>query len=343
MKKKILITGGAGFMGSNFVNYLWERAPEYQLLILDALTYAGSLDNLPPRIKKSPRFAFYHGDVCNIGLVLDLVSQVDMVIHFAAETHVARSIYEDRRFFETDVLGTQSVVNAVLKNKDRIERFIHISTSEVYGTALTRPMSEEHPLNPMSPYAAAKVGADRLVYSYWRTYEIPAVILRPFNQYGPYQHLEKVVPRFIVSALLKEPLTIHGTGEARRDWLYVQDTCERIARVLHADRERVIGEVFNLGSGCDLDVLSIAKMVLGMVGEPETLISFMNDRPGQVQHHIASTAKGEKILGMKPGIDLHVGLEQTIRWYADHSHWWERLLPMRWVPILNKNGDREYY
>jgi len=343
MKRKILITGGAGFVGTNFVNYLLERYPDYELIILDALTYAGSLDNFSTRLKESARFTFHCGDVRDIGLVLDLVRQADVVIHFAAETHVARSIYEDRRFFETDVLGTQSVANAVLKNRERIERFIHISTSEVYGTALRRPMSEEHPLNPISPYAAAKAGADRLVYSYWSTYEIPAVILRPFNQYGPYQHLEKVVPRFITSALLGEPLTIHGSGEARRDWLHVYDTCARIDLVLHADREKVIGEVFNVGSGFDLDILSIAKMILGMVGKPETLISFMGDRPGQVQHHIASTTKAEKILGMKPGRGFKEGLAQTIRWYADHRKWWERLLPMRRVPILDKNGDREYY
>lgn len=343
MKKKILITGGAGFMGSNFVRHLLGRYRHYHLIILDVLTYAGSLNNFSEPERNNPNFTFWQGDICNVGLVLDLVSQVDMVVHFAAESHVARSIYEDRRFFETDVLGTQSVANAVLKNKERIERFIHISTSEVYGTALRRPMSEEHPLNPISPYAAAKAGADRLVYSYWSTYEIPAVILRPFNQYGPCQHLEKVVPRFITSALLGEPLTIHGTGEARRDWLHVYDTCARIDLALHADREKVIGEVFNVGSGFDLDVLSIAKMVLGMVGKPETLIFFMGDRPGQVQHHIASTTKAEKILGMKPGRGFKEGLAQTIRWYADHRKWWERLLPMRRVPILNKNGDREYY
>ena len=171
---------------------------------------------------------------------------------------MARSIYDDRRFFETDVLGTKSIANAVLKNREKIDRFIHISTSEVYGTAMVNPMDEDHPLNPVSPYAAAKAGADRLIYSYWSTYDLPVVILRPFNQYGPYQHLEKVIPRFITSALLNEPLTIHGSGEARRDWLFVKDTCERIALVLDAEDERVRGEVFNLGSGFDLDIISIA-------------------------------------------------------------------------------------
>jgi len=343
MKKKILITGGAGFIGTNFVSHLLERYRDYQVLVLDALTYAGSLANFPARVKNNPDFTFYHGDVRNVGLVLDLVSRVDLIIHFAAETHVARSVYDDRRFFETDVIGTQCIASAVLKNRERIERLIHISTSEVYGSAVVTPMDEEHPLNPVTPYAAAKTGADRLIYSYWRTYDLPAVILRPFNQYGPYQHLEKVIPRFITSALLNEPLTIHGSGEARRDWLYVDDTCERIVRALHETDEKVRGEIFNIGSGFDLDILTIARMVLEIAGKPESLITFIEDRPGQVRHHISSTAKAEKILGVRPGRRFEEGLAQTIRWYADHREWWERLLPMRHVPILGKNRTLEYY
>ena len=343
MKEKILVTGGAGFIGSNFVNLLFEGHPDYHVLVLDALTYAGSLNNLADRVKNNPEFTFVHGDVRDVGLVLDLVSHVDLVIHFAAETHVARSIYDDRKFFETDVLGTQSVASAVLKNKERIKRFIHISTSEVYGTATFKPMSEEHPLNPMTPYAAAKAGADRLIYSYWKTYDLPVVILRPFNQYGPCQHLEKVIPRFITSALLNEPLTIHGGGEARRDWLFVKDTCERIALVLDAEDEKVHGQIFNLGSGFDIDILSIARMILNMVGRSESLITFMDDRPGQVQHHISSTEKARAVLGVRPGRKFEEGLEQTIKWYADNREWWQRLLSMRKVPILTKNGANEYY
>jgi len=195
----------------------------------------------------------------------------------------------------------------------------------------------------MTPYAAAKAGADRLVYSYHRTYAIPVVILRPFNQYGPYQHLEKVIPRFITSALMDEPLTVHGTGESMRDWLHVEDTCARIDRVLHADRDLVLGEVFNLGSGLDMDILSIAEMVLEILGKPQTLISFMDDRPGQVQHHIASVSKAEQVLGIEPGRPFEEGLAQTVTWYADNRPWWERLLSMRRVPILNEGGKTEYY
>ena len=343
MEKRILITGGAGFVGTNFVNRLFQKYPEYHVVVLDALTYAGNLENFTPQVKNDARFTFYRGDVRDFGLVLELISKVDTVVHFAAETHVARSIYDARRFFETDVLGTQSIANAVLKNRGKIERFIHISTSEVYGTALQKPMDEDHPLNPINPYAAAKAGADRLVYSYWRTYDLPVVILRPFNQYGPYQHLEKVIPRFITSALLDEPLTVHGTGEARRDWLYVEDTCERIDRVLHAEDAKVRGEVFNLGSGFDLDILTIAKMILRILGKPESLIDFMGDRPGQVQHHISSTTRAERVLRVRPGRTFETGLEQTIQWYSDNRDWWKRLLPMRQVAIMTKNGSTEYY
>ena len=225
--KTILITGGAGFIGSNFVRYLYSKYPNYRLIVLDALTYAGNVKNLPVDINNGSdeRLTFWYGNVRNAELVDTVVSQADVVMHFAAESHVTRSIYDNLLFFETDVLGTQAVANAVLKYRDKVERFIHISTSEVYGTAESDKMSEAHPLLPMSPYASAKCGADRLVYSYWQTYGIPAIIIRPFNNYGPYQHLEKVVPRFITSCILGEPITVHGDGAAARDFIYVQDHC----------------------------------------------------------------------------------------------------------------------
>ena len=200
--KTVLITGGAGFIGSNFVHHLYNKYPDYRLLVVDALTYAGNVHNCPDGAMGSGRYEFWYGDVRNGELMDTLVGQSDIVVHMAAESHVTRSIYDNKLFFETDVLGTQAVANAIVKHRDRVERFIHISTSEVYGSALDEKMSEEHPLNPMSPYASAKCGADRLVYSYWATYDIPATIIRPFNNYGPYQHLEKAVPRFITSVLL---------------------------------------------------------------------------------------------------------------------------------------------
>ena len=205
------------------------------------LTYAGSLENLPGGLTTRPsngRLQFWYGDVRNASLVDSLVEQADVVVHFAAETHVTRSIYDNYHFFETDVLGTQVVANSVLKHVKHIDRFIHISTSEVYGTARAPLMDEEAPLMPMSPYASAKAGADRLVYSYFATYNLPAIIVRPFNQFGPRQHLEKVIPRFITSCLLDEPLRVHGDGSAARDFTYVEDTCRALDCLVHCDRAR---------------------------------------------------------------------------------------------------------
>lgn len=341
--KTILITGGAGFIGSNFVRYLYNKYPDYHLMVLDLLTYAGNPENIPNEIKDSPRFEFWYGNVNNAGLVDMLVSKADMIVHFAAESHVARSIFDDRIFFETDVLGTQTVASCVLEHSHRVERFIHISTSEVYGTAVTNPMTEEHPLNPMTPYASAKAGADRLVYSYWATYDLPAIIIRPFNQYGPHQHLEKVIPRFITSALMNEPLTVHGDGSSRRDWNFVTDTCEGIDAALHADLAKVKGQVINLGSNFDLDVLSIAQKILNIMQKPESLIEYIGDRPGQVQHHISSTNKSLELLGWKPKIDFETGLAKTIEWYSNNLDWWKKIAWMKHVPIKTRKGGVEYY
>lgn len=339
--RTILVTGGAGFIGSNFIEYWYKKYPNDKLIVLDALTYAGNPQNFPDFIKKSNRFEFWYGDVTNDELVDNLVSKSDVVIHFAAESHVARSIFGNKIFYMTDVIGTQAVANAVLKNYKMIERFVHISTSEVYGTALMEPMTEEHPLNPMSPYASAKAGADRLVYSYWATYDIPAIIVRPFNQYGPRQHLEKVIPRFITSALKNEPLTVHGDGSAKRDWLHVEDTCNRLDLVINAPIQKVKGEVFNIGSGFALDVLSIARIILNMIGRSEDLITFIGDRPGQVQNHISSTKKAEDVLGVKTARSFEVGIEETIGWYDQNEEWWKPLEWMKEVQIMTKSGKME--
>jgi len=341
--KTILVTGGAGFIGSNFVRYMFENYADYSLIVLDALTYAGNTDNIPESIKKDSRFSFWYGNVKNGDLVNELVAKSDVVVHFAAETHVARSIFDNAVFFETDVLGTQAVANAVLKNHDRVERLIHISTSEVYGTALEIPMTEEHPLNPASPYAAAKVGADRLVYSYWATYGIPAMIIRPFNNYGPNQHLEKVIPRFITSALLDEPLTVHGSGQSTRDWVYVEDVCRALDRVMHTTLDEVKGEVINIGTGRDTAITAIAEMVLDILGKPKSLITRIGDRPGQVSRHVSSTDKALRVLGWNAQTDFEDGLASTIAWYEQNRDWWQKLLWMRHVPIKTRDGKIEYH
>ena len=344
--KTFLITGGAGFIGSNFVHYLHEKYPEYRLLVLDKLTYAGSVENLPAEFNEASangRLQFWYGDVCNASLVDTLVEQADVVVHFAAETHVTRSIYDNHHFFETDVLGTQVVANSILKNIKTVDRFIHISTSEVYGTALCEKMSEDHPLMPMSPYASAKAGADRLVYSYWATYSLPAVIVRPFNQYGPRQHLEKAIPRFITSCILDEPVRVHGDGSAARDWTYIDDACRALDCIAHCEASRVIGEVINIGQGESLTLAQIAPMVVRKMDKPESLITYVGDRPGQVFRHTADRDKAERLLGWRPQVNFEEGLDRTIAWYHDNRPWWERQLWMREIPIITKTGKREMH
>ena len=341
--KTMLVTGGAGFIGSGFIRYYFSKYPDTRIILLDALTYAGNPDNLPRELKESDRFEFWYGNVNNITLVNELVARSDMVVHFAAETHVARSIFDNRIFFETDVMGTQAVANAVLKNKNKVERFIHISTSEVYGTAAREPMDEDHPLNPLTPYAAAKAGADRLVYSYVKTYSLPAIIIRPFNNYGPHQHLEKAVPRFITSVLLNEPLTVHGDGSAARDWVYVEDVAQAIGAALHADLNQLRGEVLNVGTGIAVSVLELAKKILKIMGKSESMLTYIPERPGQVDKHISSTDKTQKLIGWKAATKLDQGLEKTIDWYTENRGWWEPLRWMRTVPILTEDGKTARY
>lgn len=345
MKKTILVTGGAGFIGSNFVRHIYSKYPDYKIIVLDSLTYAGSIENLPVDINenKDDKLVFWYGNVKNAVLVDSLMSQSDIVVHFAAESHVTRSIYDNYIFFETDVIGTQTVATAVVKYKEHIEKFIHISTSEVYGTAQTERIDEKHPLMPLSPYASAKAGADRLVYSYRATYEIPAIIIRPFNNYGPYQHLEKAVPRFITSCILDEPVRVHGDGSAARDYIFVEDVCNAIDIVMHADTKKVNGEVFNVASGVHRSIISVAKDVVKMMGKDESIITFVGDRSGQVFRHTGDISKISSLLEWQPKVTWEDGLNRTIKWYKDNRNWWEKQLWMRAVPIITKSGKRELH
>jgi len=341
--KKILITGAAGFIGSNLLEYLFKKYKNYQFTVLDALTYAGNLKNFPPQIKDSPRFRFIYDDIINASIVDKLVSESDIVIHCAAETHVTRSIYDNVKFFQTDVLGTQAVANAVYHHKGKVERFIHVSTCEVYGQAKSRKMDESHPLNPHSPYAAAKAGADRLVYSYYITYGIPAVILRPFNIYGPRQHLEKAIPRFITSAILNEPLTVHGTGQPERDYMYVDDLSAAIDLLIHAPLEKVKGEVFNVGSGKAISIITIAKLIAKYMKISDSRIHFVKDRPGQVSTFACDFSKFSKLFGWKPKVSFEEGLKRTIDWYKKNPDVWKQQTWLRSVPIMLPDGTIELH
>jgi dTDP-glucose 4,6-dehydratase len=316
--KRVLVTGGAGFIPSNFVRHILEATP-YEVVSLDALTYAGSMDNLAS-VSGHERHSFVHGDVRDPELMRQVVADVDVIVNAAAESHVEKSIEAGAsEFVTTNVEGTQILLDAIRETP--VERFILFSSSEVYGTALYAPMDEEHPLNPRSPYAATKAGADRLAYSYFVTYGLPIVIVRPFNNYGPSQHPEKVIPRFITQALSDEPLTIHGDGHASRDWLYVDDDAEAIEAVIAAD-DRVVGEVINVATGIDITVSAIADTVLDLLGKPKSLKVHLDERPGQVDRHIGSTEKAEKLLGWKARTSFEDGLERTISWYRDNEAWW---------------------
>src|SRR5881409_2427258 len=268
MAKRVLVTGGAGFIPSNFIHHLLAKTP-YEVVSMDALTYAGNVENLRSAMSHE-RLSFVHGDIRDADLVREVVAEVDVIVNAAAESHVEKSIDEGaREFVTTNVEGTQILLDAV--REAPVERFILFSSSEVYGTADYAPMDEDHPLNPRSPYAATKAGADRLAYAYYVTYGLPVVIVRPFNNYGPRQHPEKVVPRFITQALQGRPLTIHGDGHASRDWLYVDDDAEAIEAVIGAPLENIAGEVLNVATGVDIPVVEIADRVLDAVGKDDTL------------------------------------------------------------------------
>ncbi len=320
--KRVLVTGGAGFISSNSVRHLLQATP-YEVVSLDALTYAGNLDNLTD-VMSHERLSFVHGDIRDAELMRKVVAEVDVIVNAAAESHVEKSIEEGAsEFVTTNVEGTQILLDAIRATP--VERFILFSSSEVYGTALTAPMDEEHPLNPRSPYAATKAGADRLAYSYFVTYGLPIVIVRPFNNYGPRQHPEKVIPRFITSALCDEPLTIHGDGHASRDYLYVDDDAEAIEAIIAADIDRIAGEVINLATGVDIAAARLADLVLDAVGKPQSLKTHVPERPGQVDRHIGSTEKARDLVGWTARTSFETGLERTVAWYRENQAWWRGL------------------
>jgi dTDP-glucose 4,6-dehydratase len=321
--KRVLVTGGAGFIPSNFIRWLLANTP-WEIVSLDALTYAGNLENLAD-VMSHERLSFVHGDVRDEVLVRDVVENVDVIVNAAAESHVEKSIRDGAsEFVTTNVEGTQILLDAIREHP--VERFILISSSEVYGTAERDPMDEEHPLNPRSPYAATKAGADRLAYSYFVTYELPLVIVRPFNNYGPRQHPEKVVPRFITQALRDEPLTIHGDGHASRDWLFVDDDAEAIATLIAAPVEDVAGEVVNVATGVDLTVEEIADKVLAALDKPASLKEHVGERPGQVDRHIGSTDKLARLTGWRARTSFDEGLARTVAWYRENEAWWRGIL-----------------
>ncbi|MGB2953963.1 MAG: dTDP-glucose 4,6-dehydratase [Gaiellaceae bacterium] len=321
-QKRVLVTGGAGFISSNFIRHLLGATP-YEVVSLDALTYAGNIENLADVISHE-RLSFVHGDIRDEDLVRDVVEGVDVIVNAAAESHVEKSIQQGGAdFVQTNVEGTRILLDAVRELP--VERFVLVSSSEVYGTAEYAPMDEEHPLNPRSPYAATKAGADRLAYSYQVTYGLPIVIVRPFNNYGPRQHPEKVIPRFVTQALSDEPLTVHGDGHASRDWLYVDDHAEAIEAVIDAPLGSVVGDVINVATGVDISISEIADLVLETLGKPSSLRENVPERPGQVDRHIGSTEKAARLLDWEARTSFADGLERTVAWYRENEAWWRAI------------------
>jgi dTDP-glucose 4,6-dehydratase len=330
--KRVLVTGGAGFIPSNFIRHLLAKTP-YDVVSLDALTYAGNLENLAD-VMSHERLSFVQGDIRDAALVREVVANVDAIVNAAAESHVEKSIRDGgSQFVRTNVEGTQILLDAIRETP--VERFILISSSEVYGTAVSDPMDESHPLNPRSPYAGTKAGADRLAYSYFVTYELPIVIVRPFNNYGPRQHPEKVIPRFITQALQDEPLTVHGDGHATRDWLYVDDDAEAIEAVIEAPLDSIAGEVLNLATGVDISINDIADKVLDTLGKPRSLKEHVPERPGQVDRHIGSTEKARALTGWHARTPFDEGLARTVAWYRENEAWWKS--PVRTVARVSSS------
>lgn len=314
---KILITGGAGFIGSNFIHYILEKYPENKIVVLDKLSYAGRLENLQDIIDK---ITFIKGDVCNKEDVKRALNDCNIVFNFAAETHVDRSIIEAGVFVKTDIIGTYNLLE--IARKLDIEKFIQISTDEVYGSITNYSFEETDILNPSSPYSASKAGADLLVNAYYKTYSMPVLITRSSNNYGPFQFPEKLIPVLIINALKNKPLPIYGDGKNVRDWVHVFDNCRAIDLV---SKKGKFGDVFNIGSGNEKTNLEIANIIIKELNKPKKLIKFVKDRPGHDFRYSLSWKKIKK-LGWEPIINLTEGLKKTIEWYVNNKWWWEPII-----------------
>jgi dTDP-glucose 4,6-dehydratase len=327
-RARILVTGGAGFIGSNFVHHVLARHPGAHVVVLDALTYAGRRENLAGL--PASALTFVHGDIRDPAAVANAMAGCDLVLNFAAETHVDRSIETPGEFIQTDVYGV--FVLCEQARRQGIRRFVQISTDEVYGEVLEGHATEGWPLMPRSPYAASKAGGDRLAYAYFATYGVPVVVTRCSNNYGPRQYPEKLLPLFITNAIDGEPLPVYGTGRNRRDWLHVDDHCMALEALLtHPDVE---GEIFNIGAQHELDVLTVTATLLELLGKPDTLVRHVEDRPGHDRRYAVDSSKLTRLTGWMPAIGFEDGIRATVAWYQANEAWWR--------PI--KEGEfRAYY
>jgi dTDP-glucose 4,6-dehydratase len=315
---KLVVTGGAGFIGSNFIRHVLRTHPEDRVVNLDKLTYAGNPANLAD-VERDPRYSFVHGDICDAKCVRDAARNVDAVVNFAACTHVDRSLIEPDEFLRTDVSGVFTLLEAV---RDlRIPRLLHVSTDEVYGSIAHGSSTEQDALHPSNPYSASKASGDLLALSYWHTHGVPVVITRSSNNFGPYQYPEKVVPLFVTNALDSAPLPLYGDGRNVRDWLYVLDNCAAIDLVLRQGRD---GEIYNIGGGHEVENIVLTREILRLTARPDTLIRPVADRPGHDRRYSVDSTKIRQ-LGWAPRHPFASALETTVRWYREHETWWRPL------------------
>lgn len=337
-KKTIIVTGGAGFIGSNFVYYMLKKYPFYRIVCLDALTYAGNLSTLEKAMKDHPdNFRFVKGDIRDAELVENLFveEKPGIVVNFAAESHVDRSILDPQAFLETNIMGPHVLMDACKKHG--VKRYHQVSTDEVYGDLpLDRPdlfFTEETNLHASSPYSASKASADLVTLAYHRTYGLPVSISRCSNNYGPYHFPEKLIPLMIINALNDKPLPVYGDGLNVRDWLYVEDHCKAIDMIIHAD---CVGEVYNVGGHNEKSNIEIVKLILKELGKPESLITFVEDRKGHDRRYAIDPSKIKRELGWEPETKFENGIVKTIQWYLDHKDWWEEIISGEYKNYYNK-------
>lgn len=318
---KILVTGGCGFIGSNFIRYILNKYSDYKIINIDKLTYSGNLENLKD-IEENPNYQFVKGDICNkqlIGSILSNTQRIDAIINFAAASHVDRSIEDSTVFFLTNVCGPQVLLDAIKKHK--ISRLIHISSDEVYGSTNKGSFSEDSPLNPSNPYSASKASADLLCKAYYKTYNLPIIIVRPSNNFGAWQYPEKIIPLFVTNAIKDKSLPVYGDGLHKREWLYVIDNCKALDLILHNGE---IGQIYNIGSNFETTNLELTKRILYLLNKPESLIKFVKERPAHDRRYFLNSDKIKK-LGWKPQADFEQALKETINWYKNNQSWWQPL------------------
>ncbi len=333
---KLLVTGGAGFIGSAFIRLTLAGDPGVRIVNLDKLTYAGNLENLESAARDA-RYRFVHGDVCDAALVDSVLAEErpDAMVHFAAESHVDRSIFSPSPAFETNLRGTFTLLEAARRH--RLPRYLQVSTDEVYGS-LAPPLEavEDSPLNPSSPYSASKAGADLLARSYFLTYKLPVVLTRASNNYGPYHFPEKLIPLMISNALEGRPLPVYGDGLQVRDWLFVEDHCRAIQAVLERGRD---GEIYNIGGNCSLTNLEVVHRILRAAGKPDSLIQYVPDRPGHDRRYALSSSKIMRETGWSPRVDFEGGLARTVDWYRGNAVWMARVRSGEYLTYYARNYE----